>query len=153
MFINKSQKQNSSQKGYLLIEIIISLAILSFALPSITTSYLTMQKNISTIYQKIVQKNELTYFYNFLHTDLRKSKKIHQTGSNYLEFQNMQNETIIYLLKNHKIGRKKKSTFYLTEKLSVQSFSSSHISTQNLELKIKFTNQEKTYVFYLPNEK
>jgi hypothetical protein len=138
--------------GILLLEIVFSLAILTFFMPIIFKTYLYVQKKVFIFQENITYETENIFINSFINSDIRLAKTIVSASDNYLKFITSYPDSIEYSLNKTRIRRRKNSnsTFYLNSKVSVTELSFILVTAQLLQISYKTNKQPKTSLIYLP---
>jgi type II secretory pathway pseudopilin PulG len=128
--------------GFLLLELLIAISILSISLPSIYKTYLQTQNKITKMHVLITNESEFRYIETIFQEDLRSFQKEIETNKLFA-FTTITNETIKYNLKNNKIqkekikaGKTKGAIYYLNDKLTINTLNINKISNNEIQITI-----------------
>ncbi len=142
----------NNNKGFILLEIIIALAVFILILPIIFTSFLNLEnKCFKTI--DIIQKNDETAFLtNFITNDLKQAVSLILINNGFY-FYNQANEKITYILENNKIKRKyNNNTLILNNTVKINSFNTEK-NNAIIILRIASDFKNNQLNIFLPNGK
>ncbi|MFA5878975.1 MAG: hypothetical protein WC860_02245 [Candidatus Margulisiibacteriota bacterium] len=94
-----------SNKGFVLIEIIIALSIFIIIIPSIFYTYITTEKLILNNICRMQKEKEMDYLCSFLRQDLKTATDFSQSVNSF-SFTNQDLATISYYIEDSKLKRK-----------------------------------------------
>ena len=132
---------NRFRNGFLLLEMLLGLGILSFFLPLFCTSFLQLQTHWTTTSQALTTYFNSRYFTDFLYKDLSQASSILSGTNSTLQFRSFDNTLITYSLSQGRFGRKEDAssvTYLYNSSPSLVRFSLQ--KTPLLSLQLFFSN-------------
>lgn len=125
-------------KGFFLLELLITLFLASLLIQSVMSLFLNCQKHIVSILEKHIHIQEIIFLDSFLHYDLLSFSNL-QIGENSFNTTNVEDNDIFYSLVSGNIRRRYnyRSYFYLSKVINFHSLESINAETIHYQLSIK----------------
>ncbi|MEK9658216.1 MAG: hypothetical protein VW378_07610 [bacterium] len=135
------------KKGYLLLEICLSIFIMALSFPLLFNYHMNFEKNIYRLNKFIQHTYDYYFLTTLLYSDINETKSYHHSANKLTLITPI--ETLIYKVKNKHLYRQSlhpKSTLCLSKQLEIK-----HISIHNHELQLSFINKNHpTFTLPLP---
>jgi type II secretory pathway pseudopilin PulG len=138
-----------NNKGFLLIEFLVSLVISSIVLTPLIKVFLSYQSYIKVLEERQVLSQELMYMDTFLHFDLLKLDTLTLNNDSVFQFQNREGEFVNYEIVNDSLRREQNRSYhYLSRLLPVNLFEK--LSTVHLSYLLRFENKKEFIISHVP---
>ncbi|RAP33577.1 hypothetical protein DID77_02825 [Candidatus Marinamargulisbacteria bacterium SCGC AG-439-L15] len=132
-----------SERGFLLLECLCTLVLMSLFLPGVFSGYITLVKAFSKVHKEILVQLDGYYCRSFLEEDMRGLLGIIRNKESEFRFLTTEGRIISYYIKGHKLQRKKgRSYFNITKELQLDSFSVSMLTNKLLLFEIRYLDRD-----------
>lgn len=133
-------ENTDSRDGFTLIELILSLGLLSLVLTTAFILYSSGQKSYDSENAKIFDSQNIRQAFLWLSTSIKQAKTIESISENEIKIINSSGEKIIYYFSNGMLYRKKNNGVNPVAELGQASFSRSGKYSVEIFLKAKNSN-------------
>ena len=141
-----------NRRGFLLLEFIIGLSLLSLTMPFLLQPTQKLQRTIQQMSASMIRNHEWNYILKRMQLDLKLATVIESTGTK-LQFKQTDGKTIVYMIERKQFKRRqfrpglRTHTIILDKTIDVTDFSSHLISPQLMELSFS----KRTIRVFCPN--
>tara|TARA_E500000178_G_C16424767_1_gene488941 strand:+ start:47 stop:502 length:456 start_codon:yes stop_codon:yes gene_type:complete len=145
--------KNTKKNGYILIEIIIAISIVSICFEPLKDLTLKTKNMIQTIIIKNSTENETLYAINQIKKEIQKATEIYQITENSITVQ-QQSDTVTLSINQNNIRRKKNNhTLYLTKRNQAKSLIPTLLASNLLLITLTTQSSTQDIKIYCPKIK
>jgi len=134
-------------KGFLLIELLVTMSILSFFLPLFCASVIQLQRHWTSLTTHIATYFTQRYITDFLYEDLSKVSVVLSSTATAIQVRTIDTTLITYSISQGRLGRKENNspvTYLYTSQPGITKFEL--ITTPVLSLTMHFNGQQPTTI-------